>query len=206
MQDKHKTRWAVALIALLLLVVMSFPTLQSLLQQQGYHGRWLDVPAPDFKLATETGTTLGLDDFPDHTLLVYFGYLHCDGFCQNQWVTLFHVMQQLKDHPVKVIMITLDPERDSDVDLKILSQNLGDGFVSIRGQSMSQVQVLANTYHIPFFKQGHWQDKRYTIKHDGDIFMITPDKQIKLVYNGSKWRYDQLIDDYHKLMTFQGRK
>jgi protein SCO1/2 len=206
MQDKRKTGWAVALISLLLLVAVGFPTLQSLIQQQGYHGRWLDVPAPDFKLTTSAGVTLGLEDFPNQTLLVYFGYLHCDGFCQNQWVTLFHVMQHLKNHPVKVILITMDPERDSEADLNTLSHNLGEGFVSIRGHSLAQVQTLANAYLAPFSKQGAWQENTYKIEHSGDVFMITPDKRIKLVYSGDKWRYDQLIDDYQKLMTLEEHK
>lgn len=206
MHDKRKTGWTIALLALLVGLAMSFPTLQSVLMQQGYHGRWLDTPAPDFKLATATGVSLGLQDFPNQTLLVYFGYLHCDGFCQHQWVTLFHVMQHLQDQPVKVVLISMDPERDSEADLNALSQNLGIGFVSVRGQSLPQVQQLANAYHAPFHKQGSWQDNQYVIEHSGDIFMITPDKHIKLVYSGDKWRYDQIIDDYDKLMAIQEQK
>jgi protein SCO1/2 len=192
-----KTKWAVFLLSLLVLLAMGFPSLQSWLMQTDYHGRWLDEPAPDFRILQPNG--LGLDDFAHQYVWVYFGYLHCDGFCQQQWVTLFHVMQQLHEQPVKVVLITLDPERDSAQDLDTLADNLGDQFVAIRADSIAKVQTLANAYHAPFQRAGEWHTNRYSIDHSGDIFLIAPDKNIKLIYSGDHWRYHDLVEDYTKL-------
>lgn len=194
---------ASSLLVTLLLIVPALPVLQSLIMHQHFHGRWLDEPAPDFRLTTNNGHTRGLSDFEGQYLFVYFGYLHCDGFCQNQWITLFHTMQQLAHEPVKTILITIDPERDSAQAAQQLAADLGTNFVSVRGDYLNEVQSLARAYHQAFERSGWSKSQDYQVNHVGDILLIAPDRRIKLVYSSDKWQYDQLVEDYQLLKQLQ---
>lgn len=192
-----------SLLGTLFLIVLALPVLQSLIMHQHFHGRWLDEPAPDFRLSINNGYTQGLSDFKGQYLFIYFGYLHCDGFCQSQWVTLFHTMQQLANEPVKTILITIDPERDSAQAAQQSARNLGANFVSIRGDSLHEVQSLARAYHQDFGRASWNKGQDYRVNHVGDILLIAPDGRIKLVYSGYKWQYDQLVEDYQLLNRSQ---
>lgn len=196
---KHKAFWAVFLLSITLLLTFLSPLLLSWITHHDYHGRWMDEPAPEFQLMTEQGLSLSLSDFRGQTLLLYFGYLHCDGFCQQQWVTLFHVMQQLRDEPVKAVLISLDPQRDNAQDFATLASNLGENFIAISGQKLDEIQSVANNYHQPFTRVGAWQQNDYKIEHIGDIFMISHHGNIKLVYTGHQANADKIVADYFRL-------
>lgn len=136
---KRKLIWAYILVLSMLLLVVLLPIFQSWMLDSGYHGRRVDEPAAEFQLNTVNGPSVSLIDLRGKTLLLYFGYLHCDGFCQNQWVTLFHVMQALKEEPVKAVLISLDPQRDDAEAFATLAANLGENFIAITGKNLVEI-------------------------------------------------------------------
>jgi protein SCO1/2 len=197
---KSKTLWAVLLLLSMLLLAFTTPLLLSWMTHHDYHGRWVNEAAPEFQIMTQQGPSPSLADFRGQTVFLYFGYLHCDGFCQHQWVTLFHVMQTLKNEPVKAVLISLDPQRDSVEAFATLASNLGANFVAISGQNLTEIQMVANLYHQPFSKLGAWQKNDYKIDHTGDIFMISSQGDVKLVYSGNKHLPEQIVADYWRLL------
>lgn len=197
--SKHKPFWALLLLSSMLLLAFSLPLLLSWITHSDYHGRWVNEPAAEFQLTTQQGLSPSLVDFRGQTVFLYFGYLHCDGFCQHQWVTLFHVMQTLKDEPVTAVLISLDPKRDSAEDFATLASNLGANFVAISGQKLDEIQAVANSYHQPFSKVGAWQQNDYKIDHTGDIFMISSQGNVTLIYSGDKFLPEQIVADYRRL-------
>lgn len=196
---QSKAFWALLLLLSMLLLAFATPMLMSWMTHRDYHGRWVNEPAPDFQLTTLEGLSPALADFRGQTVFLYFGYLHCDGFCQHQWVTLFHVMQALKDEPVKAVLISLDPQRDTAEDFKLLTSNLGDNFVAISGQKLDEIQTVANRYHQTFSKISSWQKNDYLIEHTGDIVMISPSGHVKLIYHGDHLVPEKIVQDYFKL-------
>lgn len=122
---------------------------------KGFHGRWLDVPAEPFQLSSATGEQVTLNQFSGRYLYIYFGYLHCDGYCQSQMVTLFLLGQQLVGKPVSIVFITLDPERDKPEELRATIDNLAmPYFHALLPQSAAAAKTLANAYQSKavFFK------------------------------------------------------
>ncbi len=65
-----------------------------------------------FKLETADGKTVTDADFLGKPFLVYFGYTHCPDVCPTTLAEISDVLKRLPDKPLKVLFITVDPERD----------------------------------------------------------------------------------------------
>ena len=72
--------------------------------------------AADFTLTAHTGKPVRLGDFQGKLVLLYFGYTYCPGICPT---TLAEVAQALHTlgpkaaEKIQVLMISVDPERDT---------------------------------------------------------------------------------------------
>jgi len=81
-----------------------------------YKGALLEPPSPipDFELKDTNGQPFHLSDVEGDLALVYFGYTFCPDVCP---LTLWDVKKALKDlegrERVKVIFVSVDPERDT---------------------------------------------------------------------------------------------
>lgn len=174
---------------------------------KGYHGRWLDAPAAPFTLPSATGDVISLNQFAGRYVYLYFGYLRCDGYCQAQMVTLFLLGQQLADKPVSMVFVTLDPERDKPEELRATIDNLVmPHFYAVLPPSLAAAQALANDYQSRAMREGDWRSTTYKIAHSGEIFLIAPDGNIKLVYTGEHLRADEMTDDFERLIAKVGKK
>lgn len=197
----------IPVFALAALVLVSLPFLQLWLMDKGYHGRWLDAPAAPFTLPSATGDVISLNQFAGRYVYLYFGYLRCDGYCQAQMVTLFLLGQQLADKPVSMVFVTLDPERDKPEELRATIDNLVmPHFYAVLPPSLAAAQALANDYQSRAMREGDWRSTTYKIAHSGEIFLIAPDGNIKLVYTGEHLRADEMTDDFERLIAKVGEK
>lgn len=203
MKNRHRLFLGYVLIVpALVLFLLSLPLLQSWSMKSSYHGRWWDAPAPHWSVVEALSSSAlqehRLAELSGRFVWVYFGYLHCDGFCQQQWVTLFHLMQKIDHEQTAVLLVSIDPNRDTAPELASLATDLGVGFIPLVPDRLSQAQWLANQFHAPFYST-EASLATYKIQHAGDIFLVAPDGSIKLVYVGNNWRYDQLQEDYLQL-------
>lgn len=133
---------------LMVSVLVALPWLQVWLMDTGFHGRWLDTPAADFMLSSEVGKQISLAQFSGRYVYLYFGYLHCDGYCQAQMVTLFLLGQALSTKPVSMLFVTLDPARDTAEQLPCDHREFSFTFVSclsarIDGRCTKSIECLS---------------------------------------------------------------
>jgi protein SCO1 len=66
-----------------------------------------------FSLQTADGKTVTDANMAGHPFLVYFGYTHCPDVCPTTLAQLSDVLRQLPDKPIRVLFVTVDPERDT---------------------------------------------------------------------------------------------
>src|SRR3546814_4236514 len=104
---------------------------------------------PAFKGSDVTGTHLGKDmamtdssgrvrtlaDYQGKVVVVYFGYTHCPDVCPTSMAELAQVMQVLKDDAkkVQVIMISVDPARDTPATLNNYAKAFYPTFIGLSG-------------------------------------------------------------------------
>ena len=107
------------LLTVLLIVgaMATIVAIAALLRPYRYHGIVIDAdrPVPDFELTAHTGRRVRLSDFRGKLVVLYFGYTYCPDVCPTSLSGLARAMKRLgpKADQVQVLMITVDPERDT---------------------------------------------------------------------------------------------
>src|SRR5580698_5417138 len=131
-----------AFIALLVLLLAGF----------AYENGWLGggetnsaaslpVGGP-FSLTDQNGAVHQDADFRGKLMLVYFGYTYCPDICPATLLAMSQALDQLgpEADQVQPIFITVDPERDTQAQMKLYASNFHPRLLALTG-SAEQVAV-----------------------------------------------------------------
>jgi protein SCO1/2 len=85
--------------------------------------------------------------------LLALGFTHCPDFCPTTLAQLAGLRAAMTDAPVRVIFVSVDPERDSPEKLAAYVQFFGTGFIGVTGE-VEQLQRLAHSLGMDFRHDG----------------------------------------------------
>ena len=149
-----------------------------------FHGTVIQSPEPsyDFTLTSANGD-VSLSDYRGKIVLVYFGYTFCPDICP---ATLANVGQSLKKlgtkaDDIQLIMISLDPERDSPEKLAEYVGHFHPSFVGVTG-SPDELDKVASLYGIFYEKAEGTNNTGYLINHTATLLVIDREGYLKLVF------------------------
>jgi len=149
-----------------------------------FHGTVIQSPeqAFDFTL-TDVNGDVSLSDYRGKLVLIYFGYTFCPDICP---ATLANVAQALrtmdtKADDVQLIMISLDPERDTPKKLAEYVAHFHPSFIGITG-SKEQLDETASLYGIFYEKTEGTVNTGYMIDHTATLLVIDREGYLKLVF------------------------
>lgn len=149
-----------------------------------FHGTVIQSPEPsyDFTLTSANGD-VSLSDYRGKIVLVYFGYTFCPDICP---ATLANVGQSLKElgtkaDDIQLIMISLDPERDSPEKLAEYVGHFHPSFVGVTG-SPDELDKVASLYGIFYEKAEGTNNTGYLINHTATLLVIDREGYLKLVF------------------------
>src|SRR5262249_8994419 len=112
---RNKT-WAIG-FGIVLVVTLTVWVGRTYWRPHVVHGFTMQPPRPaaDFTLTAHTGAPVSLHDFRGKLILLYFGYTSCPGICPTTLANVAQALNQLgtKADRVQLIMISVDPERDT---------------------------------------------------------------------------------------------
>ena len=74
---------------------------------------------------------------------------------------------------LQVLMVSVDPNRDTPEQLKLYLQYFDPEFIGLTGV-LPDIQTLSNALSIPFIP-GDTSKPRYTVDHSGNLAIISPD-------------------------------
>jgi len=139
--------------------------------------------APRIDLAATNGSTVGLDSFAGKLLVVYFGYTHCPDVCPTTLATLDDALGRLGDGAadVQVVMVTVDPERDS---VELLDEYLGyfnESFLGLTGPR-ADIERVATAYGVYFAVHEGGSASGYTVDHTAKLMVIDRGGHLRLVF------------------------
>jgi protein SCO1/2 len=119
------------------------------------------------------------DDFDGAWTLVFFGFTYCPDICPTTLAQLSQVFKQLKPASEaltapRVVLVTVDPARDTPEHLKPYIEHFNPTFNALTGEFMD-IHRFATQLNTPFRKVIDPDDPaQYTVDHSGNIALLNP--------------------------------
>lgn len=105
--------------------------------------------------------------------LMFFGFTHCPNICPTTLSMLSKTYDQL--HPtynnLQVVLVSLDPERDSTTVLTKYVASFNPAIIGISGK-IQELRKLQSQLGVYSEREG--DDKAYSLQHTSSIFLISP--------------------------------
>jgi protein SCO1/2 len=131
---------------------------------------------PALSLIDQDGQVVAVDQLKDHWSLLFFGYTFCPDICPATLAQLRQLQGQLPPETLaklRIVLVTVDPNRDTPEQLKKYLDYFDAGFIGWTGEQ-SIIHKLANSVSIPFIPADTSQEN-YTVDHSGNLVLIGPD-------------------------------
>ena len=147
-------------------------------------------PARDPKLPAGADFVLQSADGPidsktlrGKVLLVYFGYTNCPDICPASLAAGGQALKALKAEErtkVKLLMISVDPERDTVQHLKEYTAFFHPEMQGATG-TPQEIAALAKAFGAGYMKQPAKADGSYAVDHTTSTYVIAPDGKLAQV-------------------------
>ncbi len=131
---------------------------------------------PALQLTRTDGALQDTQKLTGQWSLVFFGYTFCPDICPTTLAELRQLKKLLPEdakNNLQILMVSVDPFRDSTEQLKLYLQYFDPEFVGLTGE-LTDIQTLSNALSIPFIP-GDTSKPRYTVDHSGNLAIISPD-------------------------------
>jgi protein SCO1/2 len=141
-------------------------------------------PGGDFTLSSRHGP-LSLGDLRQQVVILYFGYTHCPDVCPTSLANLQRVMGQLsaaERQRVKVVFVSVDPERDTPSHLGAYTEYFGPEFVGVTGPA-AVVAEVAERYGAQYRRVDlPGSDMQYGMDHSSAFHVIDPRGRLRALF------------------------
>lgn len=143
-------------------------------------------PVPDFTLtALHDGEEIpvSLSDFQGDYVFLYFGYTFCPDVCPITLANLARVREELGEDAdrMQVIMVTVDPERDTPGQLADYVTRFDPAFVGLSG-SHEAITAAGQPFGLYYAKNEGSAATGYLVDHTSRTFLIDPDGNARLAF------------------------
>ena len=115
-----------------------------------------------------------------NVLLVYFGYLNCPDVCPISMAAgaaALNALTPAERARTKMIMISVDPERDTPAKLKEYAASFHPEMIGVVG-SAEQTVVVARSFGAGYVRQPARPDGGYAVDHGSQTFVVGPDGKL----------------------------
>jgi protein SCO1/2 len=153
------------------------------------------------ELADHTGTPRRLEDWRGKAVVLVFGFTHCPDVCPTTLADIALAMKELGSDAerVQVLMVSVDPERDTPQALAKYVTAFDPRFVALRGD-LEATRKVAQEFKVYFEKRK--QGESYTVDHSAQSYVIDPQGKLRLLV-----RHDRIPQDLaHDLRALLSRQ
>ena len=150
--------------------------------EKPWHATNVTGSMPDLKFAmvrASDGFAVNAEDYRGRVVLLYFGYTHCPDVCPATLANISDVLKRLgRDaEKVRVLFVTVDPDRDTLDLLKQFAQAFGPQVDGLRG-SKNQIADAARRYRIGYSVK---PKPEYVVTHTSAVFVFDDKGHARLV-------------------------
>jgi protein SCO1/2 len=133
----------------------------------------------DFRLQDAEGRTVQLADFKGRCVLLFFGFTQCPDVCPTALARAADVMQRLGPQAsrLQVILITVDPERDSPAVLREYPRAFHPSFIGLHAD-LATTEATAKAFKVFYRKVP--TGSNYTMDHTATSYVFDPTGRLRL--------------------------
>jgi protein SCO1/2 len=127
----------------------------------------------DFSLVNEAGDKVTLDSLKDQWSLLFFGFTYCPDVCPTTLSVLNDAISKM-ENPPQVIMVSVDPQRDTPEVLANYVPRFNPAFGGYTGE-FDEIVSLATQVNVAFGKVPGPEPGTYQVEHSVSIVVVNPD-------------------------------
>ncbi|UJQ95794.1 SCO family protein [Mariluticola halotolerans] len=129
-----------------------------------------------FSLSATTGGTFTQNDLKGVPSLIFFGYTYCPDVCPTTLAESTGWRQRLNLTPdgLRIIFVTVDPERDTLEALTTYLSGFGGQVIGLTGTE-AEVEATKKAFGVISEKVENESSTEYLVNHTASVFMIDAD-------------------------------
>lgn len=151
--------------------------------QSAEHAKLYPQPRalPEFTLINQNGETFAQEGFKDHWTLVFTGYTYCPDICPTTLAELKGIYPQLQkidsDYPIQVMLLSVDPKRDTPERLKEYINFFNPEFVGATAEH-SELFPFVRALGMMYAMSDSTDNPDYLVDHSASVVIINPKAQV----------------------------
>lgn len=134
------------------------------------------------RIADTSGQTRSLEDFADAVTVVFFGFTSCPDVCPSTLLRLKQARAALGNDAqhVKVLLVSVDPQRDTPDRLRAYLDNFDASFVGLR-PTPEQLPAVVKAFHAIAVRVPSKDGSSYTIDHSSTLYVYDRHNRLRLI-------------------------
>ncbi len=156
---------------------------------------------PAFALVAQDGSRFDAASLKGHWTIAFFGFTNCPDVCPATLAQLAAVKRRLADLPAdrqpRVVMISVDPKRDTPQKLAAYVPYFDKSFVGVTG-TPDAIDALTKGMGVAVHV-GEEVDGTYTVDHTAALFLVGPDARLAAVFP-TPHVADVIAADYRRIV------
>jgi protein SCO1 len=139
-------------------------------------------PMPNFTLTNTAVEPFNLYDLRGKTIILYFGYTFCPDVCPATLMEITRAKQLLgsQGEDLAVVMITLDPERDTPAKLAEYLAYFDPSFIGLTGTE-EQILQATTPFGVYYEKREGTAASGYLVDHTASAMVVDKNGYLRLV-------------------------
>ena len=134
-----------------------------------------------FTLTDHNGRPRSLEDFRGQVVVMFFGFTHCPDVCPTTLAELAGAVKKLGSagEKVQVLLVTIDPQRDTSELLAKYVTAFNPKFLALRGSAAETARV-AKEFKVIYQKVADPGTQNYSMDHSAGSFIFDRQGRLRL--------------------------
>lgn len=138
------------------------------------------APAPRLDLVDQDSRPFDLASLTGTPVLVYFGYTHCPDVCPATVGILNQVIGRA-GLPVRAIIVTVDPERDTPAALREYLAYLPPAYIGLTGAATA-IRTAADAWGVTYARIDTGSASGYAMAHTAEVYLVDAAGRLRAHY------------------------
>lgn len=154
-----------------------------------------------YRMMDQNGYPVNEATFSGRWVLVIFGFTYCPDVCPTSLIYASDLLNELGPlaDKLQVVMVTVDPERDSVSVLKQYLSHFDSRIVGLTGTPL-QVAHMTNAFGVHVAKRALEGQDDYTMDHSNAFYLVDPEGGLRRAYSLERGA-DQLTAAIRAVLT-----